>query len=896
MRTVFRFAQPGYLFLLLLLPLAYLIFLYGTRRGSSWIKGWIVLGLRLLLLALVILSLAQPLLTVPVPEQTVVFVVDRSASLLPVQQEAGIAFLQSALQKRKATDRAGLITFGATPQVDLAPAAEWQWPAFPVEPPGDLTNIEAALKLAFASLPPEGGRRIVLISDGEENAGRTGEIIPMLQAENVPVDVYPLPRPATPEALIEQLALPRRSKKGEPFLLQVICHSTGEAAGELLLYLNERLVATQPVTLRPGTNLFLFTQTLPAAGVYRYRAELAVAPDTLPANNQAGGVLVVPGDKPVLLVGESTPASRHFVVRLTEEGFTIIQQPARLFPQDLKALTAYSAIILNDLPWSALTPNQIELLHTYVHNLGGGLIVLSGKNSAEAETGRTSPLAALLPVHSQLEQRVLFPSLSLLILLDTSGSMDQVQYEGGFSKLRLAKEATIAALQLLVEEERLGVLAFDAQPRWVVTLQNVDDPERIIRRLAPLQTGGSTNLYAALEEAYRSMLKEESAIRHILILSDGISDPGDFETLAKAIAASGITISTVGIGQDADRELLTNLAAWGRGRAFYTEDFNTIPQIFIAETSRVLRGAVDERPFRPQLAAGNGLWTATRWTEPPELTGFVRTTPRRTAEVFLRAPDYSPVLAGWRFGLGRTVSFLSDLGENWAREWLAWPGYGEFWRQVINWVIPAEPYTLLQPQVSIADGRGLLHADALDPEGNFVNYLQVKATITTPRGETQTITLPQTGPGEYRTSFPLTATGEYLVAITWQQQGSATEEGPVLTGFSVPYSPEYRYRRTVDGHRLLAELAAATGGRILSSPEEVFTGRPEVATKERRTGHQLLPWIFLLFLFELALRFLPVHLFRPLAAALRIFRTTMANRFRAAWQKVATNRNRASGW
>ena len=121
--------------------------------------------------------MAQPRVTISTPEQTILFVVDRSASLLPTQQEAGTAFLRSALQKRKETDRAGLITFAATPQVELVPTAEWHWPAFQAEPPGELTNIAAALKLALANLPPEGGRRLVLISDGEGNA-HPDEIIP----------------------------------------------------------------------------------------------------------------------------------------------------------------------------------------------------------------------------------------------------------------------------------------------------------------------------------------------------------------------------------------------------------------------------------------------------------------------------------------------------------------------------------------------------------------------------------------------------------------------------------------------------------------------------------------------------------------------------------------------
>ena len=159
----------------------------------------------------------------------------------------------------------------------------------------------------------------------------------------------------------------------------------------------------------------------------------------------------------------------------------------------------------------------------------------------------------------------------------------------------------------------------------------------------------------------------------------------------------------------------------------------------------------------------------------------------------------------------------------------------------------------------------------------MVNYLQVKATITPPRGGTETLTLVQTGPGEYRAAFPVAASGEYLAALTWQAPGAAAEEGPVLTGFSVPYSPEYQ--RPADGRRLLAELAAATGGRILTAPEEVFAGPPGVATKEHRVGHQLLPWIFLLFLLELAIRILPLHPFRRLATRFRGLFTAFKSRF-----------------
>ena len=66
-------------------------------------------------------------------------------------------------------------------------------------------------------------------------------------------------------------------------------------------------------------------------------------------------------------------------------------------------------------------------------------------------------------------------------------------------------------------------------------------------------------------------------LKHVIFLSDGQMTRGDFQGLLRRMSKDKITVSTVAIGKDADVQLMVDVAKWGRGRFYYTEDSQTIP-------------------------------------------------------------------------------------------------------------------------------------------------------------------------------------------------------------------------------------------------------------------------------------------------------------------------------
>src|SRR5437763_17136880 len=102
-------------------------------------------------------------------------------------------------------------------------------------------------------------------------------------------------------------------------------------------------------------------------------------------------------------------------------------------------------------------------------------------------------------------------------------------------------------------------------------------------------------MYPAMEEAYEALKNTTAKLKHVIILTDGISEPGDFEGLTTKMVADRITVTTVGVGDDADRKLLEQIAQLGKGRVYYTDDPTSIPQIFSKETRGASQPATHEQ-------------------------------------------------------------------------------------------------------------------------------------------------------------------------------------------------------------------------------------------------------------------------------------------------------------
>src|SRR5262245_26124678 len=302
------------------------------------------------------------------------------------------------------------------------------------------------------------------------------------------------------------------------------------------------------------------------------------------------------------------------------------------------------------------------------------------------------------------------------------------------------------------------------------------------------------------------------------------------------MAKDKITVSTFGIGKDADVQLMVDIAKWGKGRFYYTEDSQTIPRIFTLETQLASKASLIEQPFKPQLTSpAHEAMQEIDWRAVPPLGGYVATTLKSTAELVLMSHQEDPILATWRYGLGRTAAFTSDAKSKWAVLWLRWRDFNKFWAQLTRWTLRNGSRSDTVASVSRRDSVGEVVVDAVDSKGDFINFLDSQVGVVAPNRERTVIDLEQVGPGRYRGRFPAPQEGVYLVGMA--QRSNERVVGSQLAGLVVPYAQELR-DLGVD-ETLLRELAELTGGAALEDPRDVFLkGR-----RQSRIAVDIWPWL-----------------------------------------------------
>jgi hypothetical protein len=296
---------------------------------------------------------------------------------------------------------------------------------------------------------------------------------------------------------------------------------------------------------------------------------------------------------------------------------------------------------------------------------------------------------------------------------------------------------------------------------------------------------------------------------------------------------------------------MRDISRWGRGRFYFTEDPQSIPRIFTLEAQLASKSAIIERPFRPVLTHGHHeILRSVDWREVPPLGGYVATTPKVTAEVLLASPQGDPVLAAWRFGVGRAAAFTSDVKAKWGVLWLRWPPFSRFVAQMVRWTLRTKDRADVVTHVAFRDGQGIVSLEAANPQGDFINFIEAEAGIIGPDGGRTVIPLTQVAPGQYEGSFAAEEQGAYLIGVAQRRQG--TMIGSEIGSLVLPYSPEHR--STGVNQALLARLASLTGGGFLEKPEEAFRVNRRLSRQPRDAWPFFLGAALLLFLGEVAAR------------------------------------------
>jgi len=811
---------PQYLLLLGTIPLIVWIFWRSTTH-LSLLRRALVLTFRVLMIALVVLSLSGLSVENPTEQVNVMFAVDGSDSVGEEGRAAGLSVVQRSLRQMKKGDQAGLIIFGRDASVELAlqPAPEITRIASTISAQG--TDIEHAIELAMAQFPAEGKKRIVILSDGNETQGNAHEA--SLVAQSLGVELWSVPIGSNQRPLdvqLDRLMVPGRANISEPMEVRVVVSTQQGTTAQVLLFRDQSLLDERTVELHPGKNAFVFPDTLEEPGLHRYEAVVNAIADPIAENNRGVAFTEVAGKAKILIVyGEEGPPT-ELARAMTVQGLAPELRRWTELPTTLSEFLKYDAVVLDNAPGLGVSLAKMEAIEKYVRDGGGGLIMLGGERSFGAGGYYRTPVERALPVNMDVPAKMTIPSLALMLVIDKSDSMGGYIGDAsrggrpaqGTTKLELAKMASFSAITMLNPFDQVGLVAFNTDTEWIFPLTEAGDRERIGTKLSGLNHSGGTDVYKGMVEGFQALSQVKAIKKHLILLSDGLTPKADFEGLVRQMAAQRITVSTVGLGEDADKWLMSQVAEWGQGRYYFANDAESVPRIFTSETILVARTLVEEHTFLPEVRQDHELLRGIELNELPPLRGYVLAYPKPAAEVLLVSDKADPVLAAWRYGLGRAVAFTSDLRGRWGKAWVEWEDFSKFAGQLVRWTQRKTPHQNVWMNVAVRDGKSFVTVDLYTDREEFVNNASLAGTVTVSGQPSTPLSFEQTAPGRYEGSFDHDGVGEYLVTVSGQgNRGEAV--GPHTTAFAVPYSAEYSPRPP--NLRLLRRLADLTGGQVL---------------------------------------------------------------------------------
>ncbi len=873
------FDHPGYLWLLALLPLLWWI---GYQRFSAlgYFRAFIAILLRSLVVGAIIAAIAGVQIAWITDRVTVMYVLDQSDSIDEARRVSMLDYVVDCVREhrdKQREDLAGVIVFGRDASIEVPPFNDdlpqlSQLEGTPIR--GDASDLESALELAQSSMPSDTLQRIVIVTDGNQTIGQAQSIAKRLASSGIGIDVIPAPTQSGADVLVEKIDLPSEIRRGQPFEARVVMTNFAEAGstepvrGRLSITRtmgkDEELLLDEAIELVPGKNVIPLRHTIDRPAPYTFEAKFTPAgasDDSRSQNNRAIAFTDVRGKSRVLLVEpwDEPDAWKWFADQLRDEEIEVVVQPSNDTFTSLTELQAYDSVILANIPRTSgdsaesisnITDAQVEMLVRNTQQLGAGLLMIGGPDAFGAGGWSGTDLEKAMPVDFEIKNSVISAVGALMLVIDSSGSMSG-------EKMDLCKAAAREAVRSLRSSDYVGINTFDSETREIVPMQKVAGRTHMIPMISRISPGGGTDMFPAMEQGFRTLRKVDAAAKHMIVLTDGQTAPNQFGSLTQQMKAAGITVTSVAIGDGADLALLREIATTGGGKLYHVLSPRAIPKIVMRESRRISRPLIYEDPngFDPRVEIPhvilNGIGT------PPPISGYVMTTAKDSVlvQTLLSAPvpqkSEHPILATWQYGLGRSAVLTTDGGQRWASSWTSWPGQAKLTSQLVRWLMrPSGETGNFSMATVIRDGEVQVVVNALDQQQDFMNFLDMNASVLDPQMKPINLEMRQTAPGRYVGSFPADNAGSYFVHVS-----PAAGIAPLTSGVTVPYSEEYRAREM--NVALLEQLAAVTptGGEPgVLSPVLGSAGSEETSSvnpfrgglKSVRAIQDVWPWVVLL--------------------------------------------------
>lgn len=827
------FDQPLWLVLIpVLCGLAVLMALGKSLSGLGSVTRWVALAVRLLVIVLLAGAMAEPSWRKESRKVAVIVVSDMSQSV-PAQLQEDLKVYAKAARDHNPDpeDELGQVTAAKDAYVQALPRALNKELQYQHVGAVDGTNLEAALRLGLATAPKESATRIVLATDGNQTAGNVLRAAEMARTLGVPVDVLPFRYRYDQEVLVERFATPATAREGETINLRVVLNAVKPTAGTVQILMNGETMDLDPegpglgarVTLKEGANVLQLPVKVARSGPQRFEAVFEpdvaggrVQGDSVLENNKSMSVTFVQGEGRLLVVAMNPDEARYFLGAMDESKIrTQVISPAQ-FPKELTDLNAFDAVVLFNAPAYEFTQSQQEQIRQYVHDTGGGLMMVGGPNSFGAGGWIGTPVEDALPVKMDPPQKRQMPRGALALVMHSVEAPDGVF---------LGKKTCEAAVNALSRLDYIGIIEFRGfgSEEWVHALAPVGDGTAVKRSIQSLVFGDMPDFAPSLELAYEGLMKVQAGQRHVIMISDGDPTQPPTTLLDKYVKA-GITISTVGIyphsGGDTSR--MQYISNYAKGRHYHINTaagLASVPQIFIKEAQTVRRSLIQESPPIVPSVQGGASESLRGVTGVPALTGWVVTAEREgLAYTAMKVgKENDPVFAQWQYGLGKAIAFTSDAASRWNQAWVEWGGYRSFWEQQVRWIMRPGDSANVRMTTENRGDETVITVHALDSAGDPLNFAVFQGRLAMPDGTGRQIELRQDGPGRYRGVVPTGGAGSYVASLRYAAPDAAQTggviEGSIQGAITRPFADEFKTLQ--DNAPLLAQVAELTGGRVL---------------------------------------------------------------------------------
>ncbi len=662
---------------------------------------------------------------------------------------------------------------------------------------GNGTNLEAALTSSMSAIPSGHIPRLVLISDGNENEGSTARAIAELQRLHVPVDTIPLAGRPNTGLHLESLSMPREAYAGEQIPIDLTVDSPQETHATIEMSAEGKDLGANPIELAAGANVLRVHARVNSSGATSISGRIA-----------AGNLGELPFEHAielrrakVLYISQDPPGSEANLLQAFGEADFDLTRDISLIDKDLSSV---QLVVLNNLDLNTFSLAQKSRLEEYVKQ-GGGLLLIGGERQVYKEDKQMDALDRALP--AKLAPPKTPEGTSVVLIIDKSSSM-----EG--RKIELARLSAIGVVDHLRPVDNIGVLIFDNSFQWAVPMRRAEDKTLIKRLISGITPDGGTQIAPALAEAYRKVLPSKGTYKHIVLLTDGISEEGDSMDLAKEALAHQVTISTVGLGQDVNRTYLEKVAASSGGRSYFLNEPQGLEQILLKDVQDYSGATAVEKPLTPIVQHQAEILEGVGIDQAPALKGYVRFTSKPEADTILDIDQEKkdPLYVRWQYGLGRAAVFASDAKSRWAEAWVSWPGFDKFWINVSRDLLTHTDRSEASAQFDTANDD-ILVSYQLGP-GVTEPALMPQVFVIGPNGFEKPIDVQRTAPRVYHGRLHVgRLRGLFRIR-------------PVSESSAFPEIGLYREQEELQDYgsneALLAQISSLTGGRFNPSPSSIF--------------------------------------------------------------------------